>query len=405
MKVLVLNCGSSSVKYTFYDMDGEQQLALGNIECIGLPEAYFNHQNAGDAAIKEACKVSNHVAAVDLILKNLVESKRAVITDMREISAIGHRVVHGGEKFSASVTITDEVMEDIKACFVMAPLHNPHNYDGIQACQELLPEVPQIAVFDTAFHQTIPRNAYFYALPFSLYKKYNIRRYGFHGTSHQYVGERAAQLLGRPFEELKIITCHLGNGCSITAIKNGKSVDTSMGFTPLEGLVMGTRCGDIDPAIIIHLLAYENIGREDLYDLLNKKSGLLGISGLANDMRIILKSAADGAERSQLAIDVYCYRIKKYIASYLGVMNGADALVFTAGVGANSPTIRKKSCQEMENLGVLLDEHSNANTISTEGTISQPGSKVKVLVIPTNEELMIARETMKILGRATVPKI
>ncbi|MCB4790836.1 MAG: acetate kinase [Elusimicrobia bacterium] len=397
MKALVLNCGSSSVKYTFYDMEDEKRLSTGLVECIGLPEAYFKYQSSGEPEVKEPCKAVDHVSAVDLILKNLIESKQKVINDIHEITVIGHRVVHGGEKFSDSVMINDEVMNDIKECFVMAPLHNPHNYEGIDACQKLLPGIPQVAVFDTAFHQSIPNYAYFYALPYSLYKKYNIRKYGFHGTSHMYVAKRAAEILNLPFDKTKIITCHLGNGCSITAINNGQSLDTSMGFTPLEGLVMGTRCGDIDPAIIIHLLTHENITAEDLYILLNKKSGLLGISGLTNDMRTILKSAAVGNERAKLAIDVFCYRIKKYIASYIGVLNGLDVLIFTAGIGENSPTIREKSCQDLDYLGISLDNNSNNNVISEPGLISKQGAKVKVMVIPTNEELKIARESIKVL--------
>lgn len=400
MKVLVLNCGSSSVKYTFFEMQGEKQLASGIIECIGLPEAYFKHQAMGEESLKEPCKVKDHISAVDLILKNLIESKQKVIKDVKEISAIGHRVVHGGEKFSGSMLINKEVMEDIKECFVLAPLHNPHNYAGIYACQKLLSGIPQVAVFDTAYHQTIPKHAHFYALPFSLYQKYNIRRYGFHGTSHHYVAERAALLLKKPLEELKLITCHLGNGCSISAIKNSRSIDTSMGFTPLEGLVMGTRCGNIDPAIIIHLLTHENISAENLYILLNKKSGLLGISGISNDLRTLLKASMNGNERANLAIDVFCYRIKKYISMYMGILNGADAIVFTAGIGENSPTIREKCCQDLDGLGIKLDKKANSDIIADEGIISSKSAKIKVLVIPTNEELMIARESAKVLTKS-----
>ncbi|HBU69378.1 MAG TPA: acetate kinase [Elusimicrobia bacterium] len=397
MKVLVLNCGSSSVKYTFFDMDGEKRLAFGIVECIGLPEAYYKHQVAGEEEVKEACKVSNHVEAVDIILQNLINRDHGIIQDIHEISAVGHRIVHGGEKFSKSVLITDEVMQDIKNCFVLAPLHNPHNYVGIEACVKLLPGVPEIAVFDTAFHQTIPQFAHLYALPYSLYQKYNIRKYGFHGTSHKYVAQRAAEFLGKPLEELKLITCHLGNGCSITAINKGVSVETSMGFTPLEGLVMGTRCGDIDPYILIHLQNIEKISLDDLNTLLNKKSGLLGISGLTSDMRTILKAMSSGSEKAKLAIDVYCYRVKKYIASYLGVLNGADAVIFTAGVGENSPTIRERCCQELSGLGISVDSALNSNIATNERQISEASSKVKVLVIPTNEELMIARESSRVL--------
>lgn len=400
MKVLVLNSGSSSVKYTFYDTNGEKKLANGIVECIGLPEAYFKHQIAGEEEIEDACKAPNHTAAVDLILKNLTDPSHHVIKDISEIAAVGHRVVHGGEKFSSSVKINQEILDNIKECFVLAPLHNPQNYAGIIACQELLHNIPQVAVFDTAFHMTIPDYAYFYGLPYSLYKKYNMRRYGFHGTSHDYVAHHAAELLKKPLESLKLITCHLGNGCSIAAIKNGKSVDTSMGFTPLEGLVMGTRCGDIDPAIIIHLLTHENISAENLYTLLNKKSGVYGISGIANDMRSILKQAAKGNERARLAIDVFCYRVRKYISTYYGVLNGADAVVFTAGIGENSPTIREKCCTGLEAMGISIDKTHNDNTIREEGDISAPSAKTKVLVMPTNEELMIARETIKVLTKS-----
>jgi len=399
MKVLVLNCGSSSLKYTFFSMTQERRIASGIVECIGLPEAYYKHKVSGGEEIKEPCRAKDHVSAIDLVMKNLMESEHKVINDINEISIIGHRVVHGGEKFSSSVLINDEVLEDIKECFVMAPLHNPQNYEGIVACQKVLPGVPQVAVFDTAFHQSLPKQAYFYALPYSLYTKYNIRRYGFHGTSHRYIALRTAEMLNRPLNELKLITCHLGNGCSISAIKNGESIDTSMGFTPLEGLVMGTRCGDIDPAILTHLMTHEKISAEDLNTLLNKKSGIFGISGLTSDMRTILQSVAAGSERAKLALDVFCYRIKKYIASYIGVLNGIDALVFTAGIGENSPTIREKSCAELENLGIILDPEANARVIATEGVISNAQSPAKVLVVPTNEELMIARESVAVLTK------
>lgn len=397
MKVLVLNSGSSSVKYMLFDMHGEKKLANGIIECIGLPEAYFKHQVSGGEKIKEACKVTNHMEAIELILKNLVNPRYKVLKNINEIDAVGHRIVHGGEKFSKSVMINDEVRSDIQKCFALAPLHNPHNYAGVESCEKLLPGVPQIAVFDTAFHQTIPDYAYLYGLPYTLYQKYNIRRYGFHGTSHNYVALQAAKLMGKKIEELKIITCHLGNGCSVAAIDKGISVDTSMGFTPLEGLVMGTRCGDIDPAIIIHLLSVEKTTAEDLYTLLNSKSGLFGISGLTGDMRTILKSMASGSDRARLALDVFCYRVKKYIASYMGVLNGADAIVFTAGVGENSPTVRERSCHGLDRLGITIDSNLNNDISSDNRFISPRSSAVKVLVIPTNEELMIARETAKVL--------
>ena len=397
MKVLVINSGSSSVKYTLYETDGEKRLAKGLIECIGLPEAYFKHQLAGEEEVKEPCKAPDHQAAIKLILFNLMDPAHPVIKDVHDISGIGHRIVHGGDKFSKSVLVDEEVMHDIKECFVLAPLHNPHHYEGLKACNELLEGIPQVVVFDTAFHQTIPDYAYTYGLPYSLCKKYNIRRYGFHGTSHNYVAQRTAAILDKPLEELKLITCHLGNGCSITAIDKGKSIDTSMGFTPLEGMVMGTRTGDLDPAIIVHLLTYEKISPEDLNTLLNKKSGLLGISGLTGDMRTILKSSAGGVDRARLALEVFCYRARKYIASYIGVLNGVDAIVFTAGIGENSPTIREKCCENLQNLGITIDKSANESIISEESIVSTPDSRIKVMVVPTNEELMIARETVKVL--------
>ena len=393
MKVLVINSGSSSIKYTFFDMDGEKRLASGLIECIGLPEAYFKHQIAGSEEIKESCKASNHLESIDMILKNLVSGKTPVIKDLNEISAVGHRIVHGGDKFSDSVPVNDDVMAGLRDCFAIAPLHTPHHYAGIEAIMRLIPGQPQVVVFDTSFHQSIPEHAYMYALPYSIYEKYHIRRYGFHGTSHKYVSQRAAKILQKPIEELKLITCHLGNGCSITAVQNGKSIDTSMGFTPLEGLIMGTRCGDIDPAIIVHLMNNEKISAEGINTLLNKKSGLFGISGLTGDMRTILKAVSSGSEKAKLALEMYCYRIKKYICSYYGVLNGADAIVFTAGVGENSPTIREKSCQDLESLGIQINRELNNDFSSLERSISTDDSRVKVLVIPTNEELMIARET------------
>jgi acetate kinase len=397
MNILVINCGSSSVKYTFFDMQDERRLVKGSVECIGLPEAYFKHQSAGEAEIKEPCKAKNHSEAVELIIKNLTNPQHKIINDISEIAAVGHRIVHGGDKFSHSVPVNDSVKSDIKSLFVLAPLHNPHHYGGIEAVENLLPGVPQVVVFDTAFHQTIPDYAFFYGLPYNLYQKYNIRRYGFHGTSHNYVAGRAAKLLGKPLEECDLITSHLGNGCSICAIKKGKSIDTSMGFTPLEGLVMGTRCGDLDPAIIVHLMSAEKLTAENLNVLLNEKSGLYGISGLTNDLRTILKAAAAGSDRARLALNVFCYRVKKYISSYFGVLNGADAIVFTAGIGENSPTIREKSLEHMDALGVKLDAELNGTNSSEERIISGPDSKVKIMVIPTNEELMIARETLKVL--------
>ena len=397
MKVLVVNCGSSSVKYTLYQIEGEKLLAKGLVECIGLPEAYFKQETITGEDTKESCQVKNHKEAIGFIINKLIHSGHQVIKDINEISAVGHRIVHGGDKFSDSVLVNGEVMKGLRECFQIAPLHTPHHYAGIEACQEFLPGVPEVLVFDTAFHQTIPQHVYLYPLPYSLYEKYHIRRYGFHGTSHKYVAMKAGEMLGKPLEKLKLITCHLGNGCSITAVENGKSIDTSMGFTPLEGLMMGTRCGDIDPAIIVHLMINENINAEDLNNLLNKKSGLLGISGLTNDMRTIVKAIASGSERAKLALEMFCYRIKKYISSYFGVLNGADAIVFTAGIGENSPTVREISLKGLENLGIMLDKEANLSSMSGGKIVSSPKSKVKVLVIPTNEEMMIARETLRVL--------
>jgi acetate kinase len=397
MKVLVINCGSSSVKYTLFDMDGEKRLGKGLVECIGLPEAYFNNQFSGEEETREACKVKNHMEAVELVLKKLVNPPHGLIKDANEIAYIGHRIVHGGDKFSDSVPVNEEVMAGLKECFAIAPLHTPHHYAGIEACEKLLPGIPEVVVFDTAYYQTMPDYAYIYALPYSMYEKYHIRRYGFHGTSHKYVTQRAAKLLDRPLRDLKLISAHLGNGCSITATLHGKAVDTSMGFTPLEGLAMGTRCGDIDPAIIVHILSNEKITAEELNTLLNKKSGLYGISGITGDMRTILKAAAGGSYRAKLAFEIFCYRVKKYIASYYGVLNGADALIFTAGIGENSPSIREKACLGLENMGITIDLDVNNAPSSADRVISRPDSAVKVLVIPTNEELMIARETVRVL--------
>ncbi len=397
MKVLVINSGSSSLKYTLYETDGEQRLAKGLVECIGLPEAYYKHQVAKNEEIKESCIAKNHVNALTLVLNKLMDPASKLIANPQEIGCVGHRVVHGGEKFSKPVLINEEVLNDIRACSILAPLHNPQNIQGIEACQSLLPGVPQVAIFDTAFHQTIPNFAFLYALPYAIYEKQNIRRYGFHGTSHEYVAQRAAAMLGRPFNELKLITCHLGNGCSIAAIENGKSVDTSMGLTPLEGLVMGTRCGDVDPAIVMHLIENEKMTSPEVNTLLNKKSGLYGLSGLTNDMRTVLNAASAGSERAKIAVEVFCYRARKYIASYLGVLNGADAVIFTAGVGENCPTIREKIVLKLSNLGIELDPEANMAPLTGERTISKAGSRVKLLVIPTNEELMISRQAINVL--------
>lgn len=398
MKVLVVNCGSSSVKYTLFEIETGKKTAWGIVECIGLPEAYYTSNSIGNEEIKDSVKVEDHMQAVELIIKNLI-GNGGVIKNIDEIAVVGHRIVHGGDKFSKSVLVTDEVKEGLKECFSIAPLHTPHHYAGILAVEKMLPGIPSVLVFDTAFHQTIPNYAYMYALPYEYYEKNHIRRYGFHGTSHNYVSQRAAIMLGKPIEDLKIITCHLGNGSSLAAIEGGKVVDTSMGFTPLEGVVMGTRCGDIDPAIIPYIMDIdpEMKDPENLNTLMNKKSGLFGISGLSGDMRTIVKAIAAGNKKAKLAFDMLCYSIKKYIASYYGVMNGADAIVFTAGIGENSPTVREKSCENLSALGIELDKEKNNEPDTKERFISTENSKVKIMVIPTNEELMIAREAKRVL--------
>ncbi|MDR2427872.1 MAG: acetate kinase [Endomicrobium sp.] len=399
MKALVVNCGSSSVKYTLFELENEKKMAWGLIECIGLPESFYKRQTINSEEKKEAVKVANHTEAVELIIKELLDKNKAMISDVSEIAVIGHRIVHGGDKFSKSVLVTDKVKEELKECFSIAPLHTPAHYAGILAVEKMLPGIPSVLVFDTAFHQTIPDYAYMYALPYEFYEKEHIRRYGFHGTSHNYVSQRAAVLLRKPLNELKLITAHLGNGSSITAIENGKVIDTSMGFTPLQGVVMGTRCGDIDPARIAYLIGqyphYKDA--KTLNDLMNKKSGLAGVSGLSADMRDILKAVSEGNKKAQLAFNMLVYSIKKYISAYYGILNGVDALIFTAGIGENSAPVRESICKNLSVLGIEIDVEKNKERSSEERFISTNSSKVKVLVIPTNEELMIARESRKVL--------
>ncbi|WIF94604.1 acetate/propionate family kinase [Caminicella sporogenes] len=397
MNVLVINCGSSSLKYQLIDMKTENVLAKGLVERIGIEGSRLKHETAKlDDKVVIKQPIRDHKDALKLVLDALVDEKHGAIKDMSEINAVGHRVVHGGEKFSGSVVIDDEVIKALEECIELAPLHNPPNLMGIRACQELMPNVPMVGVFDTAFHQTMPKHAYIYPLPYELYEKYGVRKYGFHGTSHRYVSQRAAEILGKDIKELKIITCHLGNGASLAAIQNGKSVDTSMGFTPLEGLVMGTRCGDIDPAIVTFVMEKENLDINGMNNLLNKKSGVLGISGVSSDFRDIEEAAANGNERAKLAIDKFDMRVKKYIAAYAAVMGGVDAIVFTAGLGENSITNREAICENLEFMGVKLDKEKN-NIRGKEAVVSTEDSKVKILVIPTNEELMIARDTIDLV--------
>jgi len=396
MKILVINTGSSSLKYQLIDMTNESVLAKGLCERIGIDNSILKHTKTGcDTVILER-ELSNHKVAIQEVIKALTDEKIGVISDMSEISAVGHRVVHGGEKFHDSVIIDEDVMKAINDCVELAPLHNPPNIIGIEACRSIMPDTPMVAVFDTAFHQTMPKYAYLYALPYETYEKYSIRRYGFHGTSHKYVSQRAAAMLGRPIQELKLITCHLGNGSSICAVDGGKSVDTSMGFTPLAGLAMGTRSGDIDPAVIKFLMEKENMSTKDIDTYLNKKSGVLGISGVSSDFRDLHAAADEGNGRAQLALDVFCYQVKKYIGEYAAAMGGVDAIVFTAGVGENDYHIRNQILENMEFLGVAIDQEKN-QVRGKEIDISAPGAKVRTLVIPTNEELAIARETMSLI--------
>ncbi len=399
MKVLVLNCGSSSVKYKLLNMETREELGSGGVEKIGMKGSFLKHiRHDGQKVILEG-EILEHQVAVEYILGVLTSEKHGSITSMEEINAVGHRVVHGGEKFNASVLITDEVIHKIEECIDIAPLHNPPNLAGIRAISELLPDVPQVAVFDTAFHQTMPEHAYMYGIPYSLYKKYGIRRYGFHGTSHRYVSRRACEFLGLDYENTKMITAHIGNGASIAAIENGKSIDTSMGFTPVEGLMMGTRSGDVDLGVVTFLIEKEMLASQAVSTLFNKHSGVLGVSGLSSDMRDIENAVANGNERATLALSMYEYRIKKYIGSYLTALNGTDALVFTGGVGENQTGTRERVCDSLAFMGVKIDKELNARTRGTETVLSLPDSTVKVVVIPTDEEFMIASDTMTIIGQ------
>jgi acetate kinase len=398
MKVLVLNSGSSSIKYQFIETTTHQVLAKGQVERIGMDDAVLSHVRIDGDTVKFSAEILDHNIAIEYVVAILLSKNHGVIKDKSEIEAVGHRVVHGGETFSGSVLITDEVIEKIRENIELAPLHNPHNLRGIMACKRLLPDTPQVAVFDTAFHQKMPEYAFIYGLPYELYKKYKIRRYGFHGTSHRYVSKRASEILGIPIEKLRIITAHLGNGCSMAAVKYGVSVDTTMGFTPLEGLLMGTRSGDIDPAIVLYIMGKEGLTMAEVNALLNKHSGLVGISGVSSDMREIIREMKNGNMRAKLAFDVFCYRVKKYIGAYAAVMGGVDAIVFTAGIGENSPDVRKSVCEGLEFLGIKIDDEKN-NSPEREKIITTDGSPVKVLVIPTNEELVIALDTAEIVSR------
>ena len=400
MKILVLNCGSSSIKYQFIDIESRHVLADGIAEKIGEDIALFTYKSEKFTKKKREMVIENHEQGLQLIIDSLLDSVNGVIGDKSEIDAVGHRLVHAGEHYSDAVVVTDHVVEVMRECISLAPLHNPANLKGIAAVKANMPSVPQCGVFDTAFHQTMPAHAYLYPLPLDFYKVHKIRRYGFHGTSHKYVSLRAAEFLNQNIADLKIITCHLGNGASITAIDGGKSVDTSMGLTPLEGLMMGTRCGDIDPALPIHMQQNMGLGVDEVNSILNRKSGMLGLSQISNDMREIEDQVLlHNNPAAILALDVYCYRVKKYIGSYFAAMNGLDVMVFTGGVGENMPVMREQVCQNMEALGIKLDHEANAKFTSEIELLSTPDSRVTVLKVPTNEELMIALETQRLLSR------
>lgn len=397
MIILTINCGSSSLKYQLIDMEHEVVMAKGLAERIGSKGSLLKHTANGKSEEFEV-NIPNHRIAVKLALDALTDKEHGVIPDLEAIDAVGHRVVHGGERFSDSVLITEDVLENIEACCEIAPVNNPPNVFGIKASTEFLPTKPQVAVFDTAFHQTMPKYAYLYGLPYELYEKYGIRRYGFHGTSHRYVAQVTAEMMNDHMTNLRIITCHLGNGASVTAVKYGKSVDTSMGFTPLDGLIMGTRSGEIDPAIIPFIMKKKNMTEQEVTDYLNKESGIKGISGLSSDLRDVDEAARHGDDRSQLAIDIFAYRVKKFIGSYVAVMGGADAITFTAGLGENSPFMRDKICNGLEYLGTRIDPKLNqCRGVARE--ISVPNARVKIFTVPTNEELMIARDTAQICRR------
>ena len=397
MKVLVVNCGSSSLKYQLIDMETENVMAKGYLEKIGLPDSFLTHTVNGEKHKIEK-KIANHEEGIELVIEQLLHADYGVISDLSEIDAIGHRIVHGGEKFTESVLVTDEVIKGIEDAVKFAPLHNPAHLQGIYACQSKFPGKPNVVVFDTAFHQTLPQKAYMYAVPYEYYDKYKVRKYGAHGTSHRFVSKRVAEVVGKPIEDLKILVCHLGQGASLCAVKGGKSVETTMGLTPLAGVPMGTRSGDIDPSLVTFLMEKENLTPAEMEKVLNKKSGKLGLSGVSSDDRDIEAAAKEGNERAKLAIDNFVYQVAGYIGKLVAQMNGVDVIAFTAGIGENGIEARRDICQYLEFLGITIDEEKN-NCRGKEVEISTPDSKVKVYVIPTNEELMIARDTKDIVSK------
>ncbi len=395
MNVLVINCGSSSLKYQVINSETEGVLAKGQCERIGIDGRLVYEPAGGEKEITQAA-MPTHKQAIQIVIDALTNEKTGIIKSLDEIGAVGHRIVHGGEKFAASAIITDEMIETVEACSDLAPLHNPANLIGVRACQELMPHTPMVGVFDTAFHQTMPKEAYLYGVPYEYYEKYAVRKYGFHGTSHSYVSKRAAAVLDKPYESLKTIVCHLGNGASVCAVKNGQSVDTSMGLSPLEGLVMGTRSGDIDPSAVEFIAKKEHLDLSGVLNVLNKKSGVMGLSGVSSDFRDIEAAEQAGNERAATAQQVFNYRVIKYIGAYAAAMNGVDCICFTAGVGENNGVLRKQICENLAYLGIQIDDEANSKR-GEETVISTPDSKVKVLVIPTNEELAIARETVALV--------
>ncbi|MFN2341121.1 MAG: acetate/propionate family kinase [Halanaerobium sp.] len=396
MKILVINSGSSSLKFQLFNMETESVLAKGLIQRIGIEDSYLEFENAEGEEIVIEKDISTHKVGIELLIETLLSAEHGVLENMDEVEAIGHRIVHGGEAFADSTIIDQKVIEKLEEVADLAPLHNPPNIMGIKVCEELMPDKPQVGVFDTAFHQSMPEKAYIYALPYEYYKEYGVRRYGFHGTSHGYVAKRAAQMMDKPLSELKIVTCHLGNGASVAAVKNGRSLDTSMGLTPLEGLVMGTRCGDIDPAIIPFIMDKEDISASEMDNILNKESGLLGVSGVSSDSRDVEDAAEAGNHQAEIALELFNYRVKKYIGAYSAAMGGVDAVVFTAGIGENSIDARAGILDGLEYLGLKLDHQAN-DVRGEECFISTADSKVKAMVIPTNEELVIARDTMELV--------
>lgn len=398
MNILVINCGSSSLKYQLIDSESEKVLAKGLCERIGIDGSAITHQPAGGDKVTTEVPMPDHTEAVKYVIEKLTDPEVGVVKSLDEIGAVGHRIVHGGEKFASSVVIDDEVLKAVEECNDLAPLHNPANLIGINSCKKIMPGVPMVAVFDTAFHQTMPKKAYLYGLPYDYYEKYKIRRYGFHGTSHDFVSNRVAEILGKKREDLKIIVCHLGNGASVSAVKNGQCVDTSMGLTPLEGLIMGTRSGDLDPAIISFISQKENLSAEEVINICNKKSGVLGLSdGLSSDFRDLGNAAEEGNEKAKTALETWSYRVAKYVGAYVAAMNGVDVIAFTAGVGENNFMAREMVCEYLGYLGVTIDKEAN-KIRGEEITISTPDSKTTVMVVPTNEELAIARETLRLVN-------